>query len=123
MLIKLHGIFAEDFGPEYWIEANTAAEAIEGLTRQLGFYDDRPINLRPVARVVGFDSPVDFYEKTEQKEIHLVPAMIGGSGVAKILVGAAVIALAFALPAVGVPLAAWATSAMITVGATLVLNG
>jgi predicted phage tail protein len=120
MLIKLHGIFAEDFGPEHRIEANTIAEAIEGLTRQLPFYTDRPLEQRPVCKVAGIDDPKELFVPTEQKEIHLVPAMIGGGGVGRILVGAAIIATALIIgPAA---LGVWFAT-MITVGATIVLSG
>lgn len=121
MLIKLHGIFAQDFGPEYRIEADTIGEAIEGLTRQLGFYGDRPIEQRPTVRVLGVDDPKQLYEKTEQSEIHLVPAMIGGGGVGKIIAGAALIAFAVFNP-LGIA-SALVLSAIMSVGATLVLSG
>jgi predicted phage tail protein len=127
MLIKLHGIFAQDYGSEYSIEADSAGEAIAGLTRQLKFYEDRPLELRPVARAVGFNTPEELFENTEQKEIHLVPAMIGGGGVGRIVVGAALIAFAVSNPfgwamAAG-SLASMAMGAALSVGATLVLSG
>jgi len=118
MLIKLHGIFAKDFGPEYEIEADTMADAIEGLTRQLGFYGDRPLDLRPQVRVAEVEDLAELFAPTEQKVINLVPAMIGGGGVAKIVLGAAII--------VGAILAPWSlpvTTALVSFGATLVLNG
>ena len=123
MLIRLHGILARDFGPEYRIEANTPAEAIEGLGSQLHWYEDRPLELRPVVRVVGFDDPRTLYEKTEQEEIHIVPAMIGGSGVGRIVVGGLLIAAAFIIPGVGAVLGGALMSTMLSVGATLVLSG
>ena len=121
MLIKLHGIFAQDFGPEFKIEADTIAEAIEGLTRQLLFYSDRPIEQRPVCRVVEVDDPREMFQKTELKEVHLVPAMIGGGGFGKIIIGAAIIAFAVINPFSIA--AAWIITGMITIGATLVLQG
>src|SRR5213592_1002132 len=92
MLIRLHGIFAKDFGSEYRIEASTIGEAIEGLTRQLGFYGDRPIEMRPTCRVLECPDLSKIYDNTELKEINLVPAMIGGGGVGKIIIGVAIMA-------------------------------
>lgn len=121
MLIKMHGMFAEDFGPEFTIEAETVAEAIEGLTRQLTFYADRPLENRPLCRVVEIVDPRELYSKTELKEVHLVPAMIGGGGVGKIVVGAAILAFAIINPFSIA--AAWIITGLITVGATLVMQG
>jgi predicted phage tail protein len=123
MIVKLHGIFAEDFGSEHRIEADTVAEAVEGLTRQLGFYDDKPIEFRPITRVVGINDPEQLFEKTELKEIHLVPAMMGGGAVGKIVVGAAIIAFALTNPFGWAFLSAAVVSGMVSVGATLVLSG
>jgi predicted phage tail protein len=126
MLIRLHGIFAQDYGPEHEIEADTIADAITGLTRQLGFYDDRPIELRPVARIAGVDNPLQLLEKTEQKVIHMVPAMIGGGGFGRIIAGAVLIAFALTNPfgwaAMGAFGTTWGAMAF-TMGATLVLSG
>ena len=80
MLLKLHGILAKDFGPEVRIETNTVADAIEGFIRQVDFYTNILLEERPIIRVVGFNTLESLYESTEQEVIHLVPAMIGGSG-------------------------------------------
>lgn len=98
MLIKLHGIFAERYGKEHRIEAESVADAIEGFTRQVNFFGDLSLEERPVARVAGFNTPESLYEKTEQKEIHLVPAMIGGGSFARIAVGLLIIAVAIIAP-------------------------
>jgi predicted phage tail protein len=99
MLIKLHGKFADDYDTDIRIEADTVEEAILAWSTQVGFYADLPYDQRPVVRVVGFNTIESITEKTEQTEIHLVPAMIGGGGKwGSILVGAALIAVSFALP-------------------------
>lgn len=96
MEIKLHGRFAEDYPGDFFIEADCVAEAIEGWSRQIGFYDSLPYTDRPVCRIVGFLTDESLFEKTEQKVIHLVPSMSGGGGkFGTILVGAALIGLAF----------------------------
>lgn len=123
MLIKLHGIFKEDYGPEYRIEADTIAEAVRAFSQQVGFYADKPMDDRPVVSIVGIISQEEMTEKTELNEIHLVPAMIGGSAVEKIVLGAAIIAAVVLLPEVGVPLASWVVTAGISVGAALVMQG
>lgn len=123
MIVNLHGIFAQDYGPQHRIEANTVAEAIEGLTRQLGFYGDRQIDQRPTMRVVGIDDPLQLYEKTEQKEIHLVPAMMGGGGFAKIIVGVAIIAFALTNPFGWAWLTTSVAVSLAISGATIALSG
>lgn len=118
MLIKLHGIFADRYGREHLIEAGSAAEAIEGFTRQVNFFGELPLDQRPVVRVVGFDTDYELYENTEQKEIHLVPAMIGGGSFGRIVVGVALIAIAF-IPGIGPAISA----ALISAGVGLTLSG
>lgn len=118
MKIILHGVLAERFGREFEIMTNVPAEAIEGLSRQL---PDWPRDL--ALDVVGFEDEADLYKATATREIHLVPSMFGGSGVVKIIIGAALIAAVFLLPEIGVPLAAWLSSAMFATGVTLALTG
>ena len=74
MLIKLHGKFAKDYGSEHYIEAHTIADAVEGLTRQIGFYGHLPIEQRPLVRIAGVDDLSTLGNITEQKEIHLPQA-------------------------------------------------
>lgn len=101
MRLKLYGKFAQDYPGEFVIEADTVAEAIEGWSRQVGFYQNLPLDQRPVIRIVGFDTPKSLSEPTEQNEIHLVPAMMGGGGnFGKILIGVALIAASF-IPGIG----------------------
>lgn len=94
MKIKLHGIFAEAYPDDYFIKADTVAEAIEGWSKQIEFYEHLPYDQRPIVRVVGFSTPDELTAKTEQTEIHLVPAIVGGGGnFGKILIGAALIGM------------------------------
>lgn len=118
MLIKLHGIFAKDFGSEFRIEADTVADAIEGFVRQVDFYTDKLLEDRPVVRAVGFNTAESLYEKTEQETIHLVPAMIGGGGKwGRIILGTALIVAGTFIPIPGVG------QILMTVGITMVLSG
>ena len=101
MLIKLHGRFAEDYQTDFEIEAETVAEAIDGWSRQVRFYDDLLMEDRPIARVIGFDTIEKLNAPTEQTVIHVVPAMVGGGGkFGQILIGAALIGLSF-VPGIG----------------------
>lgn len=123
MLLKLHGIFARDYGSEFRIEADTVADAVEGLTRQIGFYDHLPVDQRPITRIVGFDSQNSLYEKTEQEVIHLVPAMVGGGGgFGKVLIGAALIGLSF-IPGLGQIGQIALSSVLFTAGIGIALSG
>ena len=96
MQIKLHGKFAEDYPGDFFIEADTVAEALEGWSRQVGFYEDLPHNQRPIARVVGRRTVESLYEKTEQNEVHIVPAMSGGGGkFGSIILGSILVVVGF----------------------------
>lgn len=87
-LIKVipHGAYAKLF-PAISIGATTAAEAIEGWSRQVGMKlaDNR------VMEAVGFDTVQSLYSPTTVTELHLLPAMSGGGGFFKIVIGAALI--------------------------------
>jgi predicted phage tail protein len=103
MRIELHGKFADDYETGFEIKADTVAEAIDGWSRQVNFYGDMTVEERPVVRVLGFDTEDSLYEPTEQKVIHLVPAMMGGGGkFGSILIGAALIGLSIAAPPLGI---------------------
>lgn len=124
MQIKLHGKFAEDYPGEFFIEANTVADAVEGWSRQVGFYEHLPLDQRPIVRIVGFDTEKSLAETTEQNTIHLVPAMIGGGGkFGTILLGAALIGLTVALPGIGTVIGGKIGSALLAAGVGMVLSG
>lgn len=102
MKLVLHGIFARDYGPEIVINASSAADALEGFSRQVGFYADRLIEDRPLARVLGYDSEEALRAPLSNETVlHLVPAMFGGGGnFGKIIIGAILIGLSF-IPGIG----------------------
>lgn len=100
MKIIFHGKFAEDYGKEHVIQASSIAEALRGLTTQFNFYGDKTVDKRPVASILGHNTIESLMECPD--EIHVVPAINGGKGVGKILIGAALIAVAIvALPILG----------------------
>lgn len=121
MRIILHGVLAEQFGREHVILTDRPADAIEGLSRQLaGWPRDMVIDV--------IDHPTEHHlrAQTDVEEIHLVPAMFGGGGKwGTILLGAALIAASFAMPAAGIAFAGITlTSGMVfLMGAALVLTG
>lgn len=97
MKLILHGVLAERFGREHSIQTDVPADAIEGLSRQM---PDWPREL--LIDVVGYPSEQLLRSRTDAQEIHLVPRMYGGGGKwTQILLGAAMIGLAIALPAAG----------------------
>lgn len=115
MKIVLHGKLARLFGKEHNIEAATPADAIEGLSRQL---DAWPREM--LIDVVGFQTKESLFEITSAKEIHLVPSVSGGGAVGKILIGAALIALAIINP---FGFSAMVAAAILSIGVTLALSG
>lgn len=122
MKIILHGKFADDYGKEHTIQAASIAEAIDGLSRQLGFYTDAMLDKRPVACIVGYDTIESLSECPEQ--IDIVPAVNGGKGIGKILIGAALIGLAFTgIGAIGIVGATTIGTLSFGLGLSLVLAG
>lgn len=93
MQITFHGKFAEDYGKDHVIYASNIAEAMEGLTRQINFYGDVMLDKRPTACIVGYDTIESLSECPDR--IDVIPQIIGGKGVGKILIGVALIGLAF----------------------------
>ena len=122
MLITFHGKFAKDYGATHRIEAASVAEAVAALTTQLGFYADKMVLDRPVACIVGHDTVESLEECPD--EIHIVPAVYGGGGIGKILVGAALIGLAFTgVGAIGLFGATTIGTISFGLGVGLVLSG
>jgi predicted phage tail protein len=116
-LIKVipHGVYA-DLYPSLEIGASTAAEAIEGWSRQVGIKlsDER------IAEVVGFDSDEKLMAPTEVTELHVVPALIGGGGgFGKILVGTLMIVGSIFL----IPISPALGMALMTAGISMVIGG
>jgi predicted phage tail protein len=117
MKVILHGELRKRYGDQFEIEARSAAEAIEGLSRQL---HDWPSEM--CLDVPGFHSEDRLHAETDVKEIHLVPAMFGGGAVGRILVGIALIAVSL-IPGVGTFLGATLTTALVSAGIGMALGG
>lgn len=102
MIVHLHGALRKKYGDSFVMQSNSAADAIEGLSRQL---PDWPKDLH--LDVPGFETEELLRGETDVKEIHLVPTMFGGGGkFTSIILGAAlVVAGILALPGPwGIPL-------------------
>lgn len=122
MLITFHGKFADDYGKSHRIEAGSVAEAVSALTTQLNFYCDRMVMDRPVACIVGHDTIESLEECPD--EIHIIPAVYGGGGFGKVLLGAALIGLSFITAGAATPfIAGTLTSALFGMGVALSLAG
>lgn len=89
MKIILHGILKDQF-PSMDIVAETAADAIEGWSRQCGMADI-PIDDRPLLSVLNFKSFELLNSPTDVIELHIYPTMFGGGAVGRIVIGAALI--------------------------------
>lgn len=122
MQITFHGKLADDYGAVHHIEAGSVREAVTALTSQIGFYEDRLVLERPLVRIVGHDSEESLDENPD--EIHIVPAVAGGKGVGKILLGAALIGIAIINPGIGGMILSQAgVSLFAGLGVSLMLGG
>jgi predicted phage tail protein len=117
MKIILHGILAEKYGREFEIQTNVPADALEGLSRQL---PEWPRHL-PV-EVIDFPTEELLRAPTDVKEIHVMPAMCGGGGVGKIVIGAVLIVVGVALIAFVPGGQMWGMMA-ISLGASFLMAG
>lgn len=118
--IVLHGVLKDRY-PEMEIAAESAAEAIEGWSRQCGI-DQEPLDKRVIIEALDFDTPEKLVEKTDAVDIHLFPSLFGGGAVGKILIGAALIGLSF-IPGLGQIGQVALSSVLFSAGASLVLGG
>lgn len=121
MKVVLHGTLAERYGAEHVIQTDVVADAIEGLSRQL---PDWPREL--VLDVVGYPTEHLLFSRTDDEEIHILPRMYGGGGKwGSILIGAAMIGLAFATGggSLGFAGLALSKSALVLAGAGMIVSG
>jgi predicted phage tail protein len=95
--IHLHGALKKLCPEGIELEAETVLEAVNGMCKLLRL-KPHPITGRSLVKVVGFETVESLSEKSEQRDLHIVPAFLGGKnwvGVVKIVVGAVLIAAAF----------------------------
>lgn len=104
--------------PSLEIHGDTVAEVLEGWSRQVGLADV-PLDQRMVMEIIDFDTPEKLAEKTDVEEIHIFPALFGGGGFGRILIGAALIVVGAVLAPFSIPV----NIAIAVAGLSLVLGG
>jgi predicted phage tail protein len=93
MQLILHGVLAERYGRTFDMKCSSVADAVNGIARQV---DDWPRDMRVVA--VGFDTPGKLLGDTDEKVVHIMPALAGGGGkYGGIILGAVTFAVGFAM--------------------------
>lgn len=113
-IVVLHGHLARFHEGPIRIVANTIAEAVEAVSRQV-------FPSRQRVKIVGCETEEDLYRDLgDQEEIHIVPQLSGGKrgGLLQILLGIALVGLGFFLGP-----ATWLGSMLMKVGAMAVLGG
>jgi predicted phage tail protein len=94
-----HGYLADILPPEINLEAETPAEAINGLCQQYREMDPVPGKGRHQIKLGGFDTVDSLYEPTSVEEIHIYPDFSGAKGgFLQVLIGTAIVAAAFTIP-------------------------
>lgn len=93
--------------PSLKIAATTAAEAIEGWSRQVS-----QGRIPTVMQALGFETEEQLREPTRVRKLKLYPAMFGGGGFGRILLGAAMIGVGFLTGGLGT-----------AIGASLIVSG
>lgn len=116
--VHLHGSLANIHQGPIEVIADTVAEAIRAVSKQLSGFSPNAINGYRRVRVVGFESVESLFTYNDVEDVHLVPQFCGGKkgGFVQILIGAALVAASF-IP--GNPLA----PLMLKVGALLIIGG
>lgn len=121
MRLIFHGELRKLFGESFDMEARSAAEAIEGFSRQAdGWPKDTRISV--VAEGIRLDNLPALHGQFD--EVHLMPAMTGGQGkFTNILLGAAMVASAFVLPGLNVGLSAALKTSLLVSGTMMIAQG
>lgn len=120
MKLIFHGHLRTLYGESATLVGNVPADAIEG------FFSQQPNHPRDMlVEAVGFDSEALLHAETDAEEIHLIPAMFGGGGnFGKIILGAALIAIALINPGIGgMILSTVGQSVFLSMGVALAMQG
>lgn len=128
--VHLHGPQAHLLSEPYRCAADTVEEALNALCKMVPGLRPVPGQQRPVYEIAGMENPEEMFRPTEMKEIHLVPSVCGGGGkgggVLGIVLGVALIALAWWNPAgilAGTILGMSITGMVFSFGLSLLLGG
>lgn len=124
--LHLHGPLRKYAPDGIELEADTVLEAINGMCKLLGIKPN-PLTGRSLVRVRGFDTLESLSQPSEERDLHIVPAFLGGKSVlgsiVRIVVGAVLIVAAVVIAGMTFGLATPLSSFLFSVGASLVLGG
>lgn len=113
MILIFHGSLREKFGERFELSSRTVADALEGFSTQM---KDFPRDL--AVEAVGFPTDKSLFEPTDQKEVHILPAMFGGGGkFTSFIIGAVLIVAGIVL------LPSALGTSLIVAGSTMILTG
>lgn len=119
--IKLHGALATRFGPEFFVLAETAYDAIRALAHQHPDLQNVPFEDRPSIQIVGHPNKQSLNLPIVGEELHILPSFWGSKssgGLIQIVVGAVLIAASLAFPPAGL-----IATTLVGLGASMVLGG
>lgn len=93
VLVHLHGYLKEFSDGPVEVMADTAAEAVEKVTRLLPGFKPNAVYGRHRVRVVGYETEKDIYDPLKGDQIHLIPQFGGGKrgGFVQLLLGVALV--------------------------------
>jgi predicted phage tail protein len=74
------------------LEADTVYEAVNGMCKVLGLKPDLVRGRRQI-KVLGFETEELLHAHSDTEELHVFPALAGGSGLVKTIVGAVLIVI------------------------------
>lgn len=86
--VVLHGHFKKICPVDYTFHVKTPAEALKALSKQVKGFRPVPGQEPVLGKVIGFEDGDALFMPTDKREIHLVPAFVGGGGFVKIIIGA-----------------------------------
>lgn len=123
--VVFHGYLKNVCPPGIRMDAGSVAELFRGLSYQIPGLKPTPDRGRHCVRVLGYDTVDDLYRPIRDDVIHVFPALYGGKGFFRILIGAIIIAAAIHFSGGTLALAMASTwgSIAISLGVSLVLGG
>lgn len=119
--VHLHGYLAEFHPGPVYVACSNALEAVEAVTRQLPGFHPHPKHGRHRIQVAGCREGEDLVRPLAEGEaVHIVPQLTGGKkgGFIQIILGAALLAVAFFVPGLGA-----FGSILMKMGAMMLLGG
>ncbi|WP_419902138.1 hypothetical protein [Kiloniella sp.] len=122
----MHGCLKKICSETLEFDVSTPAEAIRALSSQVKGLAPLPGQPMKQLRIVGVDAD-SIFAPLKLKELHIVPDFAGGKkgGFFKIILGVALIAASFLIPAGGLTIGSFTLSAssLLWTGASMILGG